>query len=957
MKRVKSLINNCLRWYFCLIVFSILSVLLFAEFSFASESSVIAVLRFENKSAFDRLDPFEVALPYMLISDLSKISGIQLVERDKIDKLMAETGLAEKDLMDLATMQKTGKALGANFIITGSFKEKIKSGMAVEDMSESDLTINVKVKKIATGKTFKEIQVVGKSKEFFKLEKEIIKELTEVLNMSLPEDIRKQVDRISTQSLEAVLHFGKGEQLRIMSGYYGVQDSRRGTYYGKISEGEAEKLLLQAVSEFRQALYLDSKYADTQYAIAVTFGDISEIAPKWWAKYCPKSISESEKFILLFPDDARCVERAARLGSECSLYGHSNHTHGKEKIEYFDKAIQWYKKRVFEYVHIQKGIVEAIRQLAYVFERKKDYLNAVETFEYLIKHYPEEKGQNLYPVKMQARYRIFRCYRKMKKHDKALETLNYIITNKLFTKPYLDKSYPKKMQGTYRDDILVLRKLRGDIYFEMGSYQEAINELMEISKEVSELSDNGIRYIMSFDGFTVFRFWFDMAEAHRKLNKKGQVIYSLEKAIGSHPPIWDGTRWRDAYRELGQFYEEQGDYAKALSIYEISMERMGPSHHLEKRIPICLEKLGIAQKDKLVEWASLSPLREKDNRFVIKPSAKGATFMPTSIAIWKRSVWIPFVIGSSYKKDSEGNFNFKVIKDKLPGWYLYCLNLNSMTEKFLEVPDEFRIGSGPRDFGKVTDIAVDDKEIWLSCDKRGIVCYDRLLEKWTHFTTDNGLVFNTAHCLALSQEIIWCGLGEKGRGMVMAYDRRQKKWFFYQHPVATATAVTSMALDGDNLWVGNDEGTISILNTQDSSWEICSKNKYSIIKDICVTEDAVWFACNHKGIRRYDKKTSKWETWHWSDPDAGSSFVLECVNADGSNVWAGGNGGHTYKLDTLSNQFIKIDSGRFFKLSRTSSIAVCDNLAWFVRPDYFHNIIMYFKGGIRESLLKVNKKE
>ena len=926
----------------------------------ASDKPTIAVLRFENKSTFDRLDPFEVALPYMLISDLSKISSIQLVERDKIDKLMAETGLAEKDLMDPATMQKTGKALGADFIITGTFWEKIKSGMAVEDMSESDLTINVKVKKVKTGKIFKEIQVTGKSKEFFKLEKEIIKGLTKVLNMSLTEDIRKQVDRIFTQSLEAVLHFGRGEKFRIMSGYYGVQDSRRGTNQRKISEGEVEKLLLQAVSEFRQALYLDPKYADAQYAIAVTFGDLAGVASSGGKKrkqYSPKEIAESEKFISQFPNDTRCVERVTRLGSLCFHCGYMNYMDYEKQTEYYDKSIQWYKKRVFEYVHIKKGIVDAIRQLAYAFERKKDYINAVETFEYLIKHYPEEKGQNLYPVKMQARYRIFDYYKRMKKYDKALETLNYIMTKQLFTKPYLDKAYPKERQDTRRDDILVARKLRGDIHFKMGDYKKAVNEWLEISKEISELSDNGIGRIRGFDSFTVFRFWVDLAEAYRKLNKKDQVIYFLEKAV-SHPFNLDcGNKLRDVYRELGQFYEEQEDYAKALSSYESCIEQFGGAHWLEKHISICRKKLGMMESGRLIEWVSLSPLRKKEERFMTEPSIKGIGYIPTSIAVWDSCVWIPFAVGSYRKRDSEGNFNLNITGDEYPCWYLYCLNLNSMTEKFIEVPDKFRIGSGPMNFGKVTDTVIDDKDIWLSCDKRGVLQYRRLLKKWTHFTTDNGLVFNTAHCLAISQEMIWCGLGERGRGAVMAYNRKEKKWLLYHHPIATATAVTSMTLDGDNLWVGNDEGTISILNTQDSSWEICSQNKYSIIKDICVTENAIWFACDFNGIRRYDKKTNEWKIWGFRTPNRdlnrGITLRLRGVVADDSDIWAWSNEG-VYKLDTSSNQFSKIDGGRFFNLNNFSSIAVCGRFIWLIGGN---DIIAHIKGGIRESLLKINKKE
>ena len=953
MKRIEFLINNCLVWCFVTVILNVPSLLL-PELSFASEESVIAVLRFENKSTFDRLDPFEVALPYMLISDLSKISSIQLVERDKIDKLMAETGLAEKELMNPATMQRAGKALGADFIITGSFQEEIESGMAIEDMCESELNLSVQVRNVANGKIVKEIKVSGKTKEFFKIEKEAVKALIKVLNMSVSAGERKEVDSISSQSLEAVLHFGRGEEFRIMSGHYGIQDSRRGTFRGGISEVESEKLLLEAVSEFRQALYLDPQYADAQYAIAVTFGDLAGVASagrEKMDKYLPNEMAESEKFVSQFPKDARCVERLTCLGYICFDRGYASHADNKEQIEYFDKAIQWYRKRIFEYGYIQEGIIGAIERLGYTFQYKRDYINAIETYEYLIEHYPEEKSRHLYPVKIRTRHRIFDCYRRMKKHDKALEILNYIMTNELFAKPYLNKAYPKKKPDVRRDDNLVIKKLKGDIYFEIGDYQKAINEWLEMSDEVIELADNGARYIEGFSGFAVFHFWSDLAEAYRKLDKKAKVVYSLEKAI-SYPYRCNYNKLRAIYFELGQFYEQKGNYAKALSMYEASLERIGPDLHLEERIPICRQKLAIAGEN-LVEWVSFSPLRKRDKRFVTEPSIKGTDCTSTCITTWNHSAWIPFVVYSYYKRDSEGNFKFKITGNEYLCWYLYCLNLDSMTEKIIEVPGEFKIG-----YGEISGIAVDDKAIWLSCGKAGIVCYDRLLEKWIHFTTENGLVFNTTHCLTLSEETVWCGFGEEGRGAVMAYDRRQKKWFFYHHPVATTTAVTSLALDGDNLWVGNDEGTISILNTKDFSWKILHRDKKgytSAVEDTFISKDTVWFVCHFNGIRRYNKETKEWKTWDWDEPDLDCSLALTCVNVDGSDVLVGGNGG-VYKLDALSNRFAKIHGGRFFKLRGLSSIVICDKFVWFLMPGTLHDVIVHIRGSIVESALKVSQE-
>jgi len=900
----------------------------------ASNKPTIAVLRFENKSAFDRLDPFEIALPYMLISDLSKISGIQLVERDKIDKLMAETGLAEKDLMDPATMQKTGKALGADIIIIGSFVEQVESGMTVEDMSESDLTINVKVKKVTTGKIFKEIQVVGKSKEFFKLEKEIVQELIKVLNMSLTKDIRKQVDRISTRSLEAVLHFGRGEYLRSVNANLDF-----GSTYRQAASEKREQILLKAIKEFETCLYLDPQYVDAQYMMILTFRDLAGLFSNIRNKYNPKQAYKIEAFISQFPEDVRCKNISLELAWLYFCIGYGSVLDKEKSDGYYSKSIEQYKRHILKYDDKE---CNCIRRIVGVLFRKKDYQETVKWHKYLLEHY--HKKQNL--AKVESFYYIFYCYKKMKKYDKALETLNYMIKNRIRAQPYLYKNNPETCNFS-NSDIFKLVKLKGDIYFDMGKYQKTVDEWLKIREEVTELGKSKKNFDNTYyHPFTIPIFWLDLANAYEKLNRREQVMECLEKSV-SFPSSNDLTY--SAYYRLGQLYEDQGDYKKALSKYKTFQKQVGTNEKVAERIFICKQRLEIIEDDKLANWLEFSPFgRDTENRFAKVSWSRGERGeWVNSIASYKHSIWIAF--GGFSKTNTDGKYT------STGDWHtsLYSLNLNSMTEEFIGVPDKFRDNKNSL---RIYDIAVDDKEIWLSCGKNGVLRYEHLLKKWTHFTKDNGLIFNTSHCIALSKKKVWCGLGGRGKGAIMAYDREKKKWLLYHHPIATAVGITALALDWNNIWVGNEKGIISYLNTQDSSWKIYSENKYSVIKDICVTEDAVWFACSFDGIKRYNKKEKQWETWDWDDPEVDYSLESKCISVNGNNVWVGENAG-VYKLDTLSNRFNKVES-RFFKQGNTTlSITACDKFVWFLLDavNYPRRIMVYAKEGIKRSALKVNK--
>ncbi len=52
-----------------------------------SQSKVIAISYFDNTTGIERYNSLSKGLADMLITDLSKISSIQIVEREKLEKL------------------------------------------------------------------------------------------------------------------------------------------------------------------------------------------------------------------------------------------------------------------------------------------------------------------------------------------------------------------------------------------------------------------------------------------------------------------------------------------------------------------------------------------------------------------------------------------------------------------------------------------------------------------------------------------------------------------------------------------------------------------------------------------------------------------------------------------------------------------------------------------------------
>ena len=73
----------------------------------------VAVLYFVNSSGNQELEPLQKGLTEMLITDLSQVKALTVVERARLQQLMEEMGLGMTGLMREDTAPRMGKLLGA----------------------------------------------------------------------------------------------------------------------------------------------------------------------------------------------------------------------------------------------------------------------------------------------------------------------------------------------------------------------------------------------------------------------------------------------------------------------------------------------------------------------------------------------------------------------------------------------------------------------------------------------------------------------------------------------------------------------------------------------------------------------------------------------------------------------------------------------------------------------------
>ncbi|HWO17720.1 MAG TPA: CsgG/HfaB family protein [Kofleriaceae bacterium] len=81
----------------------------------------VAALYFDYDGADSDLGQLRKGFTSMLISDLADLDAIRLVERDRLESVLAELKLQASPKFDPTTAVKVGKLLGARFLVMGRF--------------------------------------------------------------------------------------------------------------------------------------------------------------------------------------------------------------------------------------------------------------------------------------------------------------------------------------------------------------------------------------------------------------------------------------------------------------------------------------------------------------------------------------------------------------------------------------------------------------------------------------------------------------------------------------------------------------------------------------------------------------------------------------------------------------------------------------------------------------------
>jgi TolB-like protein len=159
----------------------------------------IAVLNFKNKTGQAELNPLQKGLAFMLITDLSTVRDLHVVERVKMQALMEEMGLGQSGLVASDETPKTGRLIGAKWIVGGD----------ILSLAQVPLYIHSSLLDVPDEQVLGQPTAEGILDNFFEIEKTLLFNIIDLLKVELTQEERIRLERPLSLNTKALLDLFK----------------------------------------------------------------------------------------------------------------------------------------------------------------------------------------------------------------------------------------------------------------------------------------------------------------------------------------------------------------------------------------------------------------------------------------------------------------------------------------------------------------------------------------------------------------------------------------------------------------------------------------------------------------------------------------------------------------------------------------------------------------------------
>src|SRR5712692_6099037 len=179
------------------------------------DSNTIAVMPFRYTGADSSLRPLERGLAALVVTDLSRVRRLRLVEREQLQVLLDELQLAASGRVDPATGARSGRLVGASEVVEGQFSEVPTANFRVDAsvVRASDAVI------AATGSGSDKLLAL------FDIEKTVVFQLLDKLAITLTPGERSAISERPTHDIQAFLLYSRGLEARDRGDFVGASQA------------------------------------------------------------------------------------------------------------------------------------------------------------------------------------------------------------------------------------------------------------------------------------------------------------------------------------------------------------------------------------------------------------------------------------------------------------------------------------------------------------------------------------------------------------------------------------------------------------------------------------------------------------------------------------------------------------------------------------------------------------
>ena len=178
--------------------------------------NAVAVFPFRYLGTNDELRPLGRGLTHVMITDLSKLNRLTLLERERVQALVDELALNESGRVDPATGARSGRMLRAARVVQGT----------IQDVpGKTDLRFDASVVDAGTATVVATGSGSDQLLQLFALEKVVLFRLLSQMNIALTPAERQALSERPTADLQAFLSFSRGLEAEDRGDYAGAEAS------------------------------------------------------------------------------------------------------------------------------------------------------------------------------------------------------------------------------------------------------------------------------------------------------------------------------------------------------------------------------------------------------------------------------------------------------------------------------------------------------------------------------------------------------------------------------------------------------------------------------------------------------------------------------------------------------------------------------------------------------------